>query len=42
MWNGFSILGKREELVDLVLIIVENILNKILKDLGMFVEIFIV
>lgn len=37
MWNGFSILGKREELVDLVLIIVENILNKILKDLGMFV-----
>ncbi|XP_048761372.1 tetratricopeptide repeat protein 39B-like [Ostrea edulis] len=31
VWNGFSILGKREELVDPVLTIVESTINTILK-----------
>ena len=34
VWNGFSILGKREELVDPVLTIVESTLNTILKAPG--------
>lgn len=34
VWNGFSILGKREELVDPVLTIVESTINTILKGSG--------